>query len=141
MKKLLNLCLLGSFLLGYLQWGKDQHLFIWQAEAEIFLKARHNFSSVFHPFIFIPFLGQLLLLVTIFQKKMSRRLTLVGLACLSVLMLLLFIIGLLIFNVSIIASTLPFLITGLLVIKLNWKTSVPNRAAGVHNSANNKKTG
>lgn len=122
MKKLLNLCLVGTFLLGYLAWGKDQHMFLWQAEAEIFSKARHNFSSVLHPFTLVPFLGQLMLLYTIFQKKISRRLTLAGLACLSVLMLLLLVIGLLILNIKIIASTLPFLITGIFVLRYNWRS-------------------
>ena len=120
MKRLINICLLLTFLLGYLAWGKN-HSFIFQLEAEIFLKGKNDLKSILHPLILIPFFGQIILLYTIFQQKVSRILSLIGLACLSTLMLLLFVIGLLDFNIKIAGSTLPFIIMGIFVLRYNWK--------------------
>ncbi|MBL0355418.1 MAG: hypothetical protein IPP72_00340 [Chitinophagaceae bacterium] len=121
MKRLLNILLLFTFLLGYLEWGKGNHLFIFQAEAEIFQKAATGIQSILHPFILIPFLGQLIIIYTIFQKQPGRLLTLVGLACLSLIMLFLLFIGIVSFNSKIVASTIPFLIVGILVLRCHWK--------------------
>jgi hypothetical protein len=121
MKKIINICLLLTFLVGYLEWGKDHSAFIFQSEAEIFLKARNNFVSFLHPLILIPLCGQIIILYTIFQQKTSRILSLLGLACLSTIMLLLFFIGLITLNIKIAGSTLPFIITGVFVLRYNWK--------------------
>src|ERR1035441_5347881 len=110
MKRLINICLLLTFLIGYLEWGKNHSVFIFQIEAEIFLKGKNDFKSILHPLIVIPFLGQIVILCTIFQQKVSRILSLLGLACLSTLMLLLFVIGLLTLNIKIAGSSLPFII-------------------------------
>lgn len=117
MKKLLNFCLLLTFLIGYLEWGKTSHLFIFQAEAELFSKAFDKPLEVLHPFILIPFAGQLLLLFTLFQKEPGKLLTFISLGCLSLLILLLFLIGLMSMNVKMIACSLPFIITGILIIR------------------------
>lgn len=117
MKKLLNLCLLLTFLIGYLEWGKNSHLFIFQAEAELFSKALDKPLEVLHPFILIPFSGQLVLLFTLFQKEPGKVLTFISLACLSLLMLLLFLIGLLEMNSKMIVFNLPFIITGIFIFR------------------------
>lgn len=121
MKRLLNLCLLLTALLGYLAWGKDQHAFLFQLEAEVFLKGIHDLKTFLHPAILIPLCGQLMILYSLFQRTPSRLLTLIGLASLSVLLLLLFFIGLLTLNIKILLSTLPFIITSVLVLWYNWK--------------------
>ncbi len=123
MKRISNICLFIAFLFGYLEWGKDHAVFIFQGEAEIFAKAKKDVTSVLHPFILLPFLGQLIILYTVFQPKISRLLSLTGLACLSLLILLLFIIGLITLNFKIAGSTLPFLFAGMLVIRYNRKPS------------------
>jgi hypothetical protein len=123
MKRLINICLFLAFLVGYLEWGKNQHAFIFKMETEILVKGFNDFKSIFHPLILIPFAGQIMILVTIFQKKISRLLSLAGLACLSTLMLLLFIIGLLSFNFKVTGSTIPFMIAGIFVLKYHWKKS------------------
>lgn len=115
-KKLLNILLLVTFHLGYLEWGKDQSLFIFQAEQEIFSKATTDFKNVLHPLILIPSIGLMLLLITLFQSNPGRKLTLTGLACLSIFMVLLFFIGLLGLNFKILLSTIPFIITGSIII-------------------------
>ena len=117
MKKLLNFCLLLTFLIGYLEWGKNSHLFIFQAEAELFSKAIDKPLEVLHPFILIPFVGQLLLLFTLFQKEPGKLLTFISLGCLSLLILLLFFIGLMGMNIKMIICSLPFIITGILIIR------------------------
>lgn len=121
MKRIFNICLFLAFLLGYLEWGKDRHAFIFQMEAEIFVKGSGDLKSILHPFILLPFTGQLLILITIFQKRVSRIPSLVGLACLSLLMLLLLVIGLLTLNVKVIVSTIPFIIAAVFVFRYNRK--------------------
>lgn len=124
MKRILNTCLLLTFLIGYLEWGKGSHLFIFQGEAEVFSKALKEPFSVLHPFILIPFFGQLMLLFSIFQKIPSRFLSLAGLACLGLLMIFLFFIGVSVPNFKILGSTIPFIITGFFVLRYNWKREV-----------------
>ena len=121
MKRVINACLLLTFLIGYLEWGKGNNTFIFQGEVEIFLKAKSNPLSIMHPLILIPFCGQIIILYTIFQKKPGRVLSLIGLACLSIIMLLLFFIGLVTPNIKMLGSAIPFLITGLFVVRFNRK--------------------
>ncbi|MEI2749286.1 MAG: hypothetical protein V9E88_11070 [Ferruginibacter sp.] len=88
MKKLLNACLFISFLFGYLEWSRVEHLFIFQAEWDIFRKSLNTDPvSVLHPFTLIPFIGQLLILYSLFQKVPGRIITLAGIACMGILML------------------------------------------------------
>ena len=126
MKRILNTCLLFTFLMGYLEWGKGSHLFIFQGEAEVFSKALKEPLSVLHPFILIPFFGQLMLLFSIFQKSPSRFLSLAGLSCLGLLMVFLFFIGVSVPNIKILGSTIPFIITGFFVLRYNWKRTAVN---------------
>lgn len=121
-KKILNAVLLLSSFFGYLEWGNNQHSFIFQIEAELFLKARDHAEGFTHPLILIPLLGQLIILYTLFQKRPSRILSLIGLTCLCIFLLFLFFIGLMTTNLKIIFSTLLFIITSIFVIKYNWKS-------------------
>lgn len=121
MKKLLNLLLFLSFLFGYLEWSGGSHGFVFQLEAELFRKAAGNPLSVSHPLILIPLAGQLMLLYTLFQPQPGRWPTLIALASLSILPLFLLLIGLISANTRITLSTLPFLITGLFVLRFYYK--------------------
>jgi hypothetical protein len=125
MKKLLNACLFISFLFGYLEWSRVEHLFIFQAEWDIFKKTLIDPVSVLHPFTLIPFAGQILILYSLFQKIPGRIITIVGTACMGILMLMLFIIGMLSLNIKIAGSTLPFLILAFFILKLHWKKKMP----------------
>jgi len=124
MKKLLNLCLLLSFQLGYLEWGKDYHTFIFQAEAEIISKAMSSAASAVHPLIVIPLAGLLILLYTLFQKTPSRFLSFSGLACLSVLMLLLLFIGITAGKWKIAVSVIPFFVAAFFMLRANRKRTI-----------------
>lgn len=121
MKKLINILLLLTFQLGYLQWGNSNSSFIFMSEVALISKAGSAPESFLHPIVLIPLCGQLILLYTIFQKQPGRALTLTGLACLSVLMLFLLFIGIMAFNIKIISSTLPFIITGILALLYHKK--------------------
>lgn len=115
--KLLNLLLLLSFQIGYLEWGTNQHQFIFEAQYEIIVKALTDLMSVVHPFTVLPFLGECLLLVALLQKNTHRKLVLTGAILLGFFMLLLLLIGLVSFKVKIICSVIPFWI----VFYLFWK--------------------
>lgn len=121
MKRLLNICLLLTSLIGYLQWGKDQHAFLFQVEYDLIFGSKHSLQSFIHPFILIPLCGQLVLFYTIFQKTPNKALSLIGLICLSLIMLLILLIGIMTKNSSIAFSAIPFVITGILVLRYNRK--------------------
>ena len=124
-KKLLNICLLLSSLIGYLEWGKDNHAFLFQTEYDLIFGDRHSSETYLHPFVLLPLIGQLILLFTVFQKKPGRGLTMAGLVCLSLLMLLIFFIGIITLNVRIFTSSLPFVVTGILILRYSrkWKNA------------------
>lgn len=70
--KILNALLIVTSLLGYLEWSGDSYTFLFQAEAEILHKLFTNPSSVVHPFILLPLIGQILLLITLFQNHQVK---------------------------------------------------------------------
>lgn len=121
MKKLLNILLILTSLIGYLEWGKDHQMFLFQMEYEIFFNRSPESDTLLHPFVLIPLLGQLLLLFTVFQKTPSKALTFIGLISLSVLLLFLFFIGATSGNMKILLSTIPFIITGTSVVRAHRK--------------------
>lgn len=120
-KKIVNIMIILSSLLGYLEWGKDQHAFIFEVVIDLLFKKTASISAFLHPFILIPISGLIMLLITVFQKNVSRLLSILGLACLSSIMLLLFFIGLLFPSIKIICSTIPFIICGIISIRFHWR--------------------
>ena len=92
-------------------------MFLFRGEAEIVAKLFKDPMSVVHPFILLPLIGQILLVFTLFQRKPGKVLTFLGFGCLSLLLLFMFVIGILGLNFKTIVSTIPFLITGFLVIR------------------------
>ena len=119
--KLLNLLLILTSLMGYLEWGGGRSVFLFQAEAEMFSRALVDPASVVHPFTMLPVLGQLALLVTLFQKRPSKALTYAGIAGIGLLLGLMCFIGVIDFNVRILASTLPFLVLAVLAMREHRK--------------------
>lgn len=110
-KKILNLLLIICSLCGFLEWGKNDHMYLFQAEAEIMGKLFTNPGSVTHPFILLPLAGQLILLFTLFQKIPNKFLTIIGVGFLGLLLGFMFIIGIIGMKYKIVISTLPFLLT------------------------------
>ncbi|HRG00439.1 MAG: hypothetical protein U0W65_02325 [Bacteroidia bacterium] len=107
--KILNGLLIITSLLGYLEWGGNNHILLFQAEAEIFSKLLYDPQSVIHPLILMPLAGQVLLLITLFQKTPNKRLTYIAIGSLGLLLGFMLFIGLIDLNLKIIISTIPFL--------------------------------
>lgn len=127
--KILNALLIISSLFGYLEWGQNNHTFLFQAESDIFVKLFTEPESIIHPFTVLPLLGQILLLITLFQKTPGKWMTFAGMGGIAVLLVLMFLAGILGTNVKIILSTLPFLTTAFVVIRFHRKRSAQDQAA------------
>lgn len=124
--KILNLSLVLTSLIGYLEWGTDSKMFLFQGEMEILSKLFTDPTSVAHPFTLLPLFGQLLLLVTLVQKQPNKILTYTGLGCIGILLAFMFVIGLMSFNVKILLSAVPFLVTAVFTIRhLREKEPLP----------------
>ncbi len=121
-EKLLNLALVVTSLFGYMEWGGDNHSFLFQAEAEVFAKFFSEPSAILHPFVLLPFLGQFLLLLSLLQNKPSRMLTFLSIGALGLLLGFMFIIGLISMKPMILLSCLPFLITAFFTVHYHRKT-------------------
>jgi hypothetical protein len=125
--KILNLCVLLTSLIGYLEWGRDMHMFLFQGEAEVVGKLFHDPMAVIHPLTLLPLFGQLILLYTLFQKTPGKILTYIGLGCLSLLLLFITLVGALSLNYKIVLSTIPFILSGVLTVintRRNKKSSL-----------------
>ena len=119
--KLLNLALIITSLFGYMEWGGNNHMFLFEAEAELLKKAIINPLDVLHPFTILPFIGQMLLIISLFYAKPSKYLIYTGMLCTGILMLLLFLIGILNLSLKMLACSLPFIIVSILIIISNRK--------------------
>lgn len=115
--KLINLLLIFTSLIGYLEWGTSNHLFLFEAEGEIVEKLFTDPMSVLHPFILMPLAGQLLLCFTLFQRKPSKVLTYIAIGFIGLLLAFMCIIGIMSKNIKVFASTLPFLVTAFIAIR------------------------
>lgn len=114
--RLLNLGLIFSTLIGYLEWGTDSRMFLIEMEQEVLLKLFSDPSSVLHPLVLLPLFGQVLLAFTLFQKKPGKLITFIAIGCLATLFLVMFLVGCISLNFSILLSTLPFLLMAMLSI-------------------------
>lgn len=115
--KILILLLIISSLFGFLEWGGGHQAFLYEAEYDIFRQMWTDAQHIIHPFVLIPLLGQLLLLIALLQNKPNKWLVYAGIACLSLLLVFMLIIGIMSFNYKIITSTLPFIILAIWMVK------------------------
>lgn len=122
--RLLNFLLIATSLLGYLEWGGGNRIFLFEVEAELFSKLFSDPVAVLHPFTVLPMIGQLLLVITLFQKQPGKWLTYSGIACIGLLLVFMLLIGLMSINVKLIGSTLPFLVVAILTVRELRKRSV-----------------
>ncbi len=114
--KLLNAVLILSSFLGYLEWGAQQSNFLIVMELELLSKLISDPLSALHPFTIIPLLGQLILLITLFGKEVSSKLTYLGIACIGLLLLMVLFVGILSLNLKIISSAIPFVALAVITI-------------------------
>ena len=118
-RKLLNIGLLVTSLIGYHEWGLDHHAFVFQMEWEVISKMIKDFSSGLHPLVLLPIIGQILLLFTLFQKEPRKIITFLGIGMISLLLLFFFLIGLFNLNAKTILTFLPFIILSIITIQYN----------------------
>lgn len=123
--KLLNILLIFTSLFGYLEWGGDNHSFLFQAEGEVLSKIFTDPASVLHPLTVLPMIGQMLLLITLFQKNPGKILTYAGLAGLGILLSFILLVGALSLNFKIMLSAVPFLVLAVITI-LHYRKMNPN---------------
>lgn len=115
--KVLNFLLVITSLIGYLEWSGDSHAFLFQTEIELIVKLFTNPISALHPFTILPLIGQVILIITLFQNKPSKILTYAGIGGLGILLLFMLVIGLMSLNYKIILSTIPFLVVAVITIR------------------------
>lgn len=115
--KILNLLVIITSLFGYLEWGGNNSSFLYETEYDVLAKLFTDPASVTHPLTLIPLLGQILILITLFQTTPNRYLTYIGIGCLGLLLGLMTFIGIIDTSFKILISTLPFLIVSTLAIR------------------------
>lgn len=120
-KKIINLALVIFSMLGYMEWGNHYHAFVIQGEMEVLAKLFTDPMAALHPFTVIPFLGQMMLLYTLFQKEPGKWLSFAGIACTSLLLLLILFIGIISLRTGTILSVLPFIATAVYAVYLHRK--------------------
>ncbi len=108
--KTVSLLLFLSSFIGYLEWGTDHAQFIFQIQLEFPKKFIENPGVIFHPFIFLPIIGQNLLALSILSNRHHTKLIVLGILCLIPLYILILIAGLLHSNLLMMASSLPFIL-------------------------------
>ncbi|MCF8254515.1 MAG: hypothetical protein K9H61_02585 [Bacteroidia bacterium] len=108
-------------LLGYLEWGGNHQMFLFQMEAEIFSKIFIDPISIVHPFIILPLIGQILLVISLVQTEPSKILVYSGIAGLAVLYFFILLVGILGFKYKIALLTLPFLVSSFFLIRSFYK--------------------
>ena len=116
-RKTLHVGLILSSFIGYLEWGTDQSMFLIQGEWEIVLKLFSDPSSTLHPFIWLPLIGQITLIIAGFRSSPSPVLTWLGIAGIGLLLVFMFIIGFLGGGWLTTVSTVPFLVLAVLAIR------------------------
>lgn len=116
-RKMLNLGILITSLLGYHEWGTDNQYFIFQMEWEVITKMLDDVTAGLHPLILLPMAGQILLLISLFQKEPGRLLTYLGTGMLCLILAFIFLIGLLNLDIKVIASFIPFIVMVTLMIR------------------------
>ena len=70
--RLLHALLLLTSLFGYLEWGEDRRMFLFQVEWEVIARALEAPLAVLHPLVVLPLAGQLLLLVNLLRDRPVR---------------------------------------------------------------------
>ena len=115
--KVLNALLILSSCFGYLEWGRDNSMFLLRGEWDVLQKLFTAPTEVIHPFILLPLAGQILLLITLFQRQPARALTIFGILGIGSLLVFISFIGILSTNDKIFFSTVPFITLAVLQIR------------------------
>jgi hypothetical protein len=121
MKKPALLLTIITFFFCYLEWGtgqsSGQSAFLYEGVLEIFSQRENAVENFTHPLILFPLSGIIILLYQAFRPVPSRRWVYIGLALLAILVLLILVAGIFAANWKMIASTLPFLVSAVWVVR------------------------
>lgn len=105
-----------SSLFVFLEWGGTQQSFLWEAEWTVLSNSFTNFKDFLHPFVGIPLVGQIILIINALKKNPARIWVYTGIAAMAILVIFIALVGLLSLNAKIILSTLPFLIFSIITV-------------------------
>ncbi|HML57637.1 MAG TPA: hypothetical protein PKA85_04635 [Ferruginibacter sp.] len=106
--KWLNGLMIVLSLFGYMEWGGNNHAFLFETEGEMFSGLFQSPESMVHPFILVPLFGQIALLFTLFQHKPKKWITVAGIVGLASILWFVLLAGILSGNLLMVLSTLPF---------------------------------
>jgi len=109
MKRLIYLLTLISFSLAYMEWGGDNHGYVFDIQKKVFTEPDHFISNITHPVILAGFVGQIILLIAIFKPKIRFIFVIIAIGLLGVPIILILMSGLFSSNARIVGSCLPFL--------------------------------
>ena len=116
MQKLAIFCLFVSFLFCYLEWA-DQSAFVYEVAYLLLFEKSEKASSFAHPLVLLPFLGQVLVLISLFMPKPKKWVVLTGMGMMGLLVLMLVLVGVLGKNWKIALATVPFLLSAVWCVK------------------------
>lgn len=109
MKRILNILLLLTFQIGYMEWPPHNSMFVFEAAYAILSKTESLISNLTHPIILLGLLAQLALLMAAIVPNFNKKINAVGIVILGLLLLLFLWISLLSKNIKMFAATLPYL--------------------------------
>lgn len=116
MQKLAIFCLFASFMFCYLEWA-DQSAFVYEVAYLLLFEKSEKASAFAHPLVLFPFLGQLLVLISLFLPKPKRWMVMTGMVMMGLLVLMLVLVGILGKNWKIILATVPFLLSAVWCVR------------------------
>lgn len=118
MRAAINIGLLLSFLVCYMEWGGGNSSFVFQAEYHILFEKKEMAETITHPIVLAGLLGQLALLISAFWQNRPRLLNILAIVLLGIIVLFVFLIGALSANIKMLASALPFLVLTIVYFRM-----------------------
>ncbi len=115
MNRIYSIAFLLGFFMCHFVWGNHSE-FLLKMQYELLFKSKD--TSLLHPLIIAPAIGELVLLISLFKPK--KKLILFGMILLAMLVLFVFLAGIFGGQTKMIVSTLPFILTSLSFIR-NYK--------------------
>jgi hypothetical protein len=109
MIRLFKIALFVTFLICYLDFGHDSSGFVGQIEYLVIKNLNAEISTLQNPLFILAFIGQILILISVFNSNHSNGLIFLGIKLLGVIVLLILIFGVFLLSVKMIVSTIPFI--------------------------------
>ena len=89
-------------------------------EFDILQKLVVNPTSIIHPLVVLPLIGQIILLLALFKTNTHKYLVLIGIFGIFLLFAMIFIVGVLSMKFKIMFSVVPFFILALIWLKTHF---------------------